>query len=156
MAERFHYEYKIITEASYPSTEELNKFISGRRYSWWTDQFAYDYILPTTKSLVADAHARLQESITTHLNDGWRLQGSIFITLKETKIYRHTSGKVNSYDVISYSQALVKEESYEDYRKRNTGELNAVPEQRELEEVKKMVLDIQAKLQAILPSQETS
>jgi hypothetical protein len=156
MTDKLHYEYKIITESSCPSTEELNKFFSSRKYSIWKDQYYYTYTLPSTKTLVSEAHNRLQEEISKYLNEGWKLQGSIFVSLKETKTYMHSSGKINSYDIISYSQALVKEESHEDYLKRKEGNTKEVPDQSELDEVKKLVLEIQAKLQTFISAEETS
>ena len=159
MTDKIHFEYKIITEASCPSTEELNKFFSSRKYSLWRDQYYYTHTLPSTKILVSEATKRLQEEIIKHLNEGWKLQGSVFITLKETKMYRTASGKVQSYDIISYSQGLVKEESHEDYmkRKQKHGEPKEVVPQGDLDELKKQIHDIQTKLQSIIPPvKETS
>jgi len=151
-----HFDYKIITQSSCPSTEELNKFFDSRKYSVWRDQYYYSYVLPTTKMLVDEAHSRLQDEIRNHLNEGWKLQGSIFISRKETKVYTLQSGKLASYDIISYSQALTKEESMEDYLKRTQTQPIDPPKQDELENLKKQIADIQAKLQSISPPTEAT
>lgn len=144
-----HFDYKIITESSCPSTEELNKFFNSRKYSVWRDQYYYSYVLPTTKMLVDEAHTRIQDEIRTHLNEGWKLQGSIFISRKETKVYTLQSGKIASYDIISYSQALTKEEPMEEYLKRTQVQIKEPPKQDDLAELKKQIADIQVKLQTI-------
>lgn len=151
-----HFDYKLITESSCPSNEELNKFFSTRKFSLWKDHYYYTHPLPTTKTLVEEAHSRLQQEISKHLNEGWKLQGSIFISRKETKVYRLQSGKITSYDIISYSQALVKEEPMEDYKKRTQTEVQELPTQDELEGLKKQIADIYAKLQTLAPPVQES
>ena len=142
-----HYEFKLLTEASCPSTEELNNFFSSRKYSVWHGFYYHTNKLPTTKTLVNQALTRLQESITTHLNQGWTLQGNMIVTLKETKTYRLSASEIHSYDIISYSQALTKEESHEDYVKRKQTE--QLPRQTQLEELKQKLADLQGKLEFI-------
>jgi hypothetical protein len=63
-----HYDYKLITESSCPSSEELNKFFSTRKFSLWKDHYYYTHILPTTKTLVEEAHSRLQQELSKHLD----------------------------------------------------------------------------------------
>jgi hypothetical protein len=90
------------------------------------------------------------------LNEGWKLQGSIFVSRKETKAYRLQSGKVGSYDIISFSQALLKEESTEEYHKRRQTKVQDLPNQDELEGLKKQIADIYAKLQTLAPPVQES
>ncbi len=150
MTDKSHFEYKFLTESSCPSTEELNAFFSSRKYSVWQDKYYYTYRLPTTKILSNRALARLQEEITKQLNDGWKVQGSIVVSLKETKVYRMTGSEICSYDIISYTQALSKEETHDEYVKRKQAEFQQVPQDTSvLDEMKRQIADLQTKLEIL-------